>query len=405
MKKSILRGLTGTLIALLPAVSLAQLQANFRADLLDYDGNTGDCDPTIFGLPTCELYFRMGIFVLQAQQGELVNFPGECTYVSREGGAWDFPNQTLTRTIPDMSNHALVYLALYDEDPDLTDEDDLLGTHMGFHSGFGIRNVLNNDLQPDGFEVTSCDNGAIDDDSAAERFGILYTVYFTDASAPSPPSQPPTHTDETSGNGWDDDNTVKFEWPAGSDTNSGISEYQYQFRKDGIVMSASTQQARSLSFAPVVEGSVYDIRVRAKNGAALGIENPQWSAWTPWSNTVRIDLTPDTILNLSAYTENGGVPIAEYVAQPDNTPYLEWSVPASTAPIVGYSTATDASPDCVVDTVDNWNEPGPLPNGVTTFYVRAIDEAGNCGNPATFHLVVELTDDVFEDGFESPPET
>lgn len=95
--------------------------------------------------------------------------------------------------------------------------------------------------------------------------------------------------------------------------------------------------------------------------------------------------------------------ISDGVEQGDNTPYLAWSATSDVAPIAGYSTSISGAADCQIDTADNFMSLGPLPAGTTTFSVRAIDAAGNCGSPSSFDIVVSLPDPVFEDGFEEIP--
>jgi hypothetical protein len=109
-------------------------------------------------------------------------------------------------------------------------------------------------------------------------------------------------------------------------------------------------------------------------------------------------LTP---ISIAAHTENGGTLIEDGIAQPDNTPFMEWTVPESTAPITGYSTALNEPPDCDIDTTENSMDLGPLADGSTVFYVRAVDEAGNCGPASSFEIFVSMPDAVFQDGFEA----
>jgi hypothetical protein len=109
------------------------------------------------------------------------------------------------------------------------------------------------------------------------------------------------------------------------------------------------------------------------------------------SRLFNIDFTPDPIAVLRGFTGPGGPEIASGVLQLDNTPLLVWEAPNSTAPVVGFSTAVGSTPDCGVDLAEKSQNIGPLPAGSTTFGVRAIDQAGNCGPTATFVIAVEST--------------
>ncbi len=111
------------------------------------------------------------------------------------------------------------------------------------------------------------------------------------------------------------------------------------------------------------------------------------------SLTVQVDDAADAVDGLGALTEAGGEAIALATWQTDNDPYLSWSVPASVSPVVGYSIAWDAVPDCTVDTASAWYQTpdDALSDGVHVFGVRAIDAAGNCGVVTTATLQVLAT--------------
>ncbi len=105
---------------------------------------------------------------------------------------------------------------------------------------------------------------------------------------------------------------------------------------------------------------------------------------------IDVDTTPDTVPGLRAFDQQGGAPIVSGVAQDDTDPWLEWDQPLSTAPIAGFSYGTAMPADCSIDTISRNAQLSGLPMGTTTFWVSAIDEAGNCGPPATFDIVVDI---------------
>lgn len=398
---------------LLPLQAGAQLRANFRADELDYDSSRGDCDACVLCTPTCELYFKMGVFYSDTQQGDLHLYPGACGIHPLDDGLWNFANQTVVREIPNLSTSAQLFFALYDEDG-ATSNDDLLGVHFATVNGPTTISRQNNDASPAGHTYTACEGDPVTDDSVASRFNLSYSVWFTDLSPASPPALPPTPYDNGVAvpNGYDNDPTLDFQWPAASDPHSGIETYQFHLLRDsvlvanrlvGAVTAVTVCAAGCDVIHSVTEGSEYVANVRARNGASIQLQNQSDSEWSGWSDPVIVDFTGDQIVSILALTEPGGEVIPEATWQGDNTPYITWEAPASTAPIAGYSIRLDTPADCIPDTTATASQPRPLADGQTVFYVRAIDEAGNCGENASFEIWVELPDDVFEDGFESGP--
>lgn len=108
----------------------------------------------------------------------------------------------------------------------------------------------------------------------------------------------------------------------------------------------------------------------------------------PSTYSIYVDATPDPIFNLTALTQQAGLPILPSTPQPDRDPWMQWDVPSSNAPIVGYAHGRAVPTDCVVDTQMPGAGLSMLPDGPTTFWVRAIDAAGNCGPAATFVIIV-----------------
>lgn len=114
-----------------------------------------------------------------------------------------------------------------------------------------------------------------------------------------------------------------------------------------------------------------------------------------------IDTTEDPIPNVRAYDQQGGSQFASGMSQADTDPWMDWDVPLSTAPIAGYAWGTGATTDCTIDTASPTAQLSGLPEGTTTFWVRAVDEAGNCGPAATFDIAVGACgDNVLDPGEE-----
>jgi len=395
---------------LVPVSSMAQLSAHFRADSLDYDASAGDCDVCVLlcDIPTCELYFEMGIFSNAGQSGDLLLHPGGCSYQEWEDGFWNFTNQELSRPIPNLSSSATVYFALFDEDTDLVDDDDLLGFYSGTLSGptAGILVRTNNDSLPTaGYSFETCDGGVVDDDSIVGRFDFAYSAWFTDATPPDVIGNV-AHTDADAPVGYDNDLSLGFAWSQASDIHSGVKQLEYQLRRNGVVENSGTLSGTATSASyPSQEGSYYDYRLRAQNGATIDLQNQAYSEWSAWSDPVLVDASAESITSILAYTEPGGTPISSGVAQPDNSPYLEWEVSASASPLAGFSYSTDGVPSCnTINTIDASASLSGLGGGTTVFRVRAVDAAGNCGTVSSFDIAVLLPNDIFGDNFEDPNE-
>lgn len=285
-----------------PEMTRAQLVATFKTTQLSYDGNSGNCDFTFSGLPTCELYFRFGIFDQGSNSGSTELVPGtptSCSYHELETGTWNYPDAEISRQIPDMSTSAQFYFALFDEDP--SDADDLLGTHAFSRSFIDSGNSVNNEAVPVGYSPRSCDDGTLDDNGATSRFGFSWSVWFSDTSAPVAPDSAPVHADASAPPGLDDDAQLNFNWPKGSDPHSGVSATAWELREDGIFVGSGSYSFDASSLVicdgcgidrPVADGSTYALRVRVRNGDTVQLQNPQWSPWTSWSDPVLVDLSP-----------------------------------------------------------------------------------------------------------------
>ncbi|MBI3319823.1 MAG: hypothetical protein HYZ89_04475 [Candidatus Omnitrophica bacterium] len=99
---------------------------------------------------------------------------------------------------------------------------------------------------------------------------------------------------------------------------------------------------------------------------------------------------------LHAKTEPFGVEIAPKTWQRDADPVFLWEAPTGGLDIAGYSFALDAMPDDTVDTTaTSWDvakDPiQKLADGQHTFWVKAVNSAGNSGKPISFEIWIDTT--------------
>ena len=105
-----------------------------------------------------------------------------------------------------------------------------------------------------------------------------------------------------------------------------------------------------------------------------------------------VDTEPDTITTLTAQGPQGE-PISDGVWQRATEPEMSWTFAASSAPIIGFSFSTSGTPDCIVVDVVAQRVSLSVGQGITTFRVRAIDEAGNCGPVSSFDVAADSVAD------------
>jgi len=108
---------------------------------------------------------------------------------------------------------------------------------------------------------------------------------------------------------------------------------------------------------------------------------------------VLIDAGAEKITGILAFTQSGGGAIQEGVFQMDADPFMTWTVAGSAAPLAGFSWQIGPASDCIPDTATPSVQLALLGDGAHTFSVRAIDLAGNCGDAATFLVLVDATSD------------
>ncbi len=190
-----------------------------------------------------------------------------------------------------------------------------------------------------------------------------------------------------------------FNWPgfilgAASDTGSDVAvvHITVQRASDGQYWNGSGWQGSpawlvaagtinwQYAFTPA-DGETYDIRSRA----------------TDYADNVEVTL------GVGSFTYSSSGPQAPEISSPthpneatwyaNNSPTLNWTEPASVAPVVGYSYVLDqnpgTTPDAVADTVARTFSFSGLTDGVWYFHVRALDDAGNWGPADHFALHID----------------
>jgi hypothetical protein len=300
MRNTTLALLSCLAVTLFTQQAVAQLVAHFETASLDYMSEKGDCDVCVApfcSIPTCELYFQMGVFPTSSFTGNTGHYPAGCGYVEHADGVWNWVDQKLTLTLPNMSTGARVYFGLFDEDP--ANDDDLLGTYLGTFSGTTTTSKSSNSSMPTGSVVEDCSGGSYDDDRVKDRFDVNFSVWFTDAS---PPWEPVilAVSDADSPPGFDNDLQLDFSWTPADDPHTGIDEYDVDLLEGGVIVAGDSVDGNvtsatvcssgcTINYA-VADQETYRFRVRARNGGVIQLNNATWSAWSVWSPTVEVIL-------------------------------------------------------------------------------------------------------------------
>ena len=116
----------------------------------------------------------------------------------------------------------------------------------------------------------------------------------------------------------------------------------------------SDQTGLELTVGPLADGpTAFQIAVIDQAG----------NCGPPTTFQLRIDDTPDSVVNLRALTGPAGLPINSGSPQQDTSPLLLWDASVSTGPIAGYSYAVGTAANCTVDTPATEVQLAGLPEG------------------------------------------
>ncbi len=190
-----------------------------------------------------------------------------------------------------------------------------------------------------------------------------------------------------------------YSWPGfilgtAGDTGSDVAVVHLTIQRasDGQYWNGTTWQGSAVwltatgtvnwqyTFTPA-DGETYDLRSRA----------------TDYAGNVEVTF------GVNSFTYSSSGPQAPEIASPthpneaawylNNSPVFTWTVPSSTAPVIGYSYLLDqnpgTTPDAVPDTPATTVSYSGLADGTWYFHVRAVDDPGNWGPAGHFAVHID----------------
>ncbi|HEX9712790.1 MAG TPA: DNRLRE domain-containing protein, partial [Actinomycetota bacterium] len=197
-----------------------------------------------------------------------------------------------------------------------------------------------------------------------------YRYYTVDTTAPDPPTvSSATHPDQGV---WYSNNDPSLSWTA-TDV-SGITGYSYALDQDADTTSEGS--GTSTSYIDLFDG-VHVFNVKAQNGVDM------WGASA--ERALRIDVTPptDPVITGSSHLPN--------TPSSDRTVEVSWAPSAdATSGVAGYSWEFNTSHTAETDGAAEGDESttsttsASLSDDTWWFHVKAIDQAGNPSNDATY---------------------
>jgi len=207
------------------------------------------------------------------------------------------------------------------------------------------------------FSVKSADIAGNPAASADDTFATLDTTQ---------PTVPGTFTQTTA----DNDNTPTFTWVASTDTSSGIDKYE--FRVDGG------------AWTDLGDVTVYQMTVALDDGAHTINVRAVDVAGNPGNEAVlNIDIDATNPTAVSALVQD--------TAGSDNTPTFSWTAATdATSGIAKYQVKMDAGAWVDHTTAVTYTYGVGLADGSHTFYVRAVDVAGNAGAEESLVFTIDI---------------
>lgn len=223
---------------------------------------------------------------------------------------------------------------------------------------------------------------------SADHFG---PIKIDTGNPPAPIISLPTHSEGV----WSNNNDLSFTWTVPSDM-SGIERYFYARDTSPTTTSLTVSTtSTSKSYMNVPDGDNWYFHVRALDNAGnLGD--------TDHFGPIKIDTQNPSIVLISSPTHS------ENVWSNNNDPSFTWTAsdPPPSSGIAGFSheltSMPSTIPDCIIDTSGLSASFIDVPNGDWYFHVRALDDAGNCGDTNHFGPVRIDTDNPSSPTISSP---
>jgi hypothetical protein len=212
---------------------------------------------------------------------------------------------------------------------------------------------------------------AVDGASLRSSWSISITVKI-DAS---PPNNPTSFSSSHTPNVWSPDNTVDITWTGATDATSGIAGYSYIWTRTPTQPDTTLDTISPSFTSPQLADGDWYCCIRAVDDAGNWVGD-----FTYNTNPFRIDTSPPSTPN----PDDGVVGWSGV-----STPIFIWSCSDTLSGVAGYYWKVDSG-------LETWTTPTSviLPaqsDGNHTFYVRAVDNAGNLGISGFHSFQIDTT--------------
>jgi len=174
---------------------------------------------------------------------------------------------------------------------------------------------------------------------------------------------PPVPSPNDGVSGWSSDNTPTFSWSSVS----GASRYEYEVDSGSALSTTSTSVT-----LPAQSDGIHTFYVRSVGSSGIA------SAFGSHGFSIDTSIPP-------APSPDDGVS----GASSDNTPTFSWPAVSDTSGIVRYEYKVDSG--SVYSTTSTSVTLPVQSDGIHTFYVRAVDNAGNSGNYGSHSFEIETS--------------